>query len=185
MAFRTPDRPTDRRITPAGEWLATTGAGGPDITGAPTQDQEYAVRLLTPAGVTRIDAVGVEITTAGGLTSVVRLGVRSDSGGFYPGDLLADLGTIDATVLGFAQLATNLVVGPNRVIWLTLACQVAAPPSLRCRGADLLLTQGTTTSTFNPGGYRQVGVAGALPAAWSTTRISTATAPKILARTAA
>lgn len=175
---------TDRKLSTA---LKSTGRGGvyrgkglfygPE--GVPTTGTPSAGQLtLAPMNIDRVcllQALVAEVTTVGSAGAVVRLGVYKDDGsGLFPGALVVDAGTIDATVLGNSTitLGTAIPLPPGRY-WVGGASQGApsTAPIMRTVGTSgAVLMPSTTASASNiPTGAAQNGVTGALPSAYTTT----------------
>jgi len=108
-----------------------------------------------------LDRIGLEVTTAVA-TAVVRLGIYADDGNGYPGALVLDAGTIDASTTGFKEIVINQALAAG-LYWLVGVAQTAAPTVRATSGAVPGLSVATSQSTL-AGAYTQAGVTGALPA---------------------
>lgn len=150
-----------------------------DTTATPNQNQEYAVRFVVGA-LTTFDRIGLEVTTGAG-SNVVRLGIRADDGTNYPGAVVNDAGTIDASTLGFKEITISQAL-PAGQYWLTATLQGGTGAQIRSRTNDPFIGQ-STTSTQNTACWTQSGVTGAL-GSFSSTPSSTTIGPKILLRAA-
>lgn len=146
---------------------------------------------LTPVYVSAaltIDQLGVEITSAGDVDSVVRIGVYSDKNGL-PGNPLADVAVAaDVVDTPMGTLGSALTLGPGwyhfggavqgvTVTQPTVRAVVSNPP-----GNYLIFNPAATAAS--PIGYSRGSVAGALPA-YGATISTTNVAPRIWARVAA
>jgi hypothetical protein len=132
-----------------------------------------------------LQALVGEITTAGSTGAVLRLGVYADDGsGMFPGALVVDAGTIDATVVGNAALtlSTALVLVAGKY-WVGGASQgsPATAPVVRIVGTNgAVLMPSTTASASNiPTGAAQNSVSGALPSTFTTTLGFTSAVPRV------
>jgi hypothetical protein len=151
-----------------------------DTTMALSASTEYAIRFEVGA-VTAFDIIGVEVTTGAALNTV-RLGVRYDNGFGYPGTLLVDAGTVDASGTGFVSAAAFAqTLAPGRW-WLCAALGGGTGAAIRARTLDPFIAA-SSTATNNIGAYAQAN-AGALPASFSSTLISVVNSPKIIMRAA-
>jgi hypothetical protein len=65
----------------------------------------------------RFDAIGIQITGAGAAGALVRLGVYGDNGSLYPGSLILDAGSVDASTTDTKPIAIDLTLEPG-VYWL-------------------------------------------------------------------
>lgn len=150
-----------------------------DSTLAITQNTEVAVPLLIGANCT-LDRIGLEVTTAAA-SNVVRLGIRYDDG-TYPGAVLLDAGTIDATATtGFKEINISQAITAG-LWWVTATLQGGTGAAVRIKNVNTLIGQ-TVTSTSNSCGFSQTGVTGAL-GSFTSTPASAAGGPKILVRVA-
>ncbi len=127
--------------------------------------------------------IGVRVATARA-TSVVRLGIYSDTGSCAPGHLLHDLGTAATTVDGPATIAITVTLPPGRywpcgvqqgtaALGLSIVRWPATPELFATFGNATLVN---TTSAGIGGGYRSTAATftGALPATAPTLTILTA-----------
>lgn len=167
----------------SGYYYTTTGVSS-SATAAPPLNTMRCIALDVPYPMP-IDRIGVEITSAGGAGSVVRLGVYKDDGTGLPGALLFDAGAgIDGTSTGGPAITVSQTLPQGRV-WLAYVAQVGTVPT--CRGV-VIGTQGidigTTPSGTNAQGYQSgTSVSGALPASFGTPT-SAVVPPKIAVRVA-
>lgn len=156
---------------------------GNDITSSTVgQNWEQAVPFDVANTIT-IDRIGIEITTAFA-AAVYRLGIRNDDGG-YPGALLLDAGTIDASTTGFKEITISQLLSAGKY-WFTGTSQIAGPINVRCaaggRNPELgVLLAGVASSNRS---YRQVNGGGALSAGFSATPNLAGENPLILVRVA-
>lgn len=161
---------------------------GPE--GVPTTNTPSANQLtLAPMNIDRVcllQALVAEVTTVGSAGAVVRLGVYKDDGsGMYPGALVLDAGTIDATILGNATitLSTALALAPGRY-WVGGASQGApsTAPVMRTVGTSggVLMPSNTASASNIPTGAAQNSVSGALPSAFTTSIGFTSAVPRVV-----
>lgn len=123
-------------------------------------------RVLEPQ---RIDRIGISITTAGGVGSVVRLGVYRSTSGAYPvpGDLLLDAGTIDGTSATVQEIVISLALAGDSLYWLAAVNQVAAPTHRAWNASRMwpdYHDSGANVSASGVWCFIQNSVSGALPA---------------------
>lgn len=147
---------------------------------------------LAPIDIDRpctLKALAAEVTTAGSVGSVVRLGIYTDDGsGWFPYGLVADAGTIDGTVVGAATLtlATPIYLMPGRY-WVGAASQGAptTAPILRgingTSGADTMPPATGIPADSNTGAA-QNAVTAALPNTFTTAYGVTSSTPRVLAQ---
>lgn len=130
-----------------------------------------------------IDSLAVSVTTAGAAGATVRLGIYEDDGRGYPGVLRVDAGTVSSTAIGApaAAVAETLTAG---LYWIGMVAQsvtctvrAANSPYYALAAASASAALGTT----QPKCYTQTGVAGALPATFSTTVTPSAVASPTVA----
>ena len=132
---------------------------------------------------TAYDRIGIEVTTLAA-ASTFRLGIYADNGNNYPGDLILDASTIDATGTGFKEntIAQTLPAG---MYWIGGASQ-GGDPALRVAVGTLPMI-GVTSPAGSSGatGYVATGVTGALPSTFPTTVTPGATMPRVYLRRSA
>jgi hypothetical protein len=141
---------------------------GPVTTTSPALNNLRVAPLLVPFTVT-LNSIAIEVTTAGAAGAVLRLGILSDDGTGYPGALLLDAGTVDATTTGVKSIAISQALTPG-VYWIGVVPQGAistvravASPMLGVGAETASLASGNACS-----GYQQNSVSGALGAFTST-----------------
>lgn len=166
------------RLFVAGRYYYGAPTGG-DTTAILVQDTEYAIRFDVGQTAT-FDRIGIETTTFTA-TTVIRLGIRLDTGNVQPGELVLDAGTVSGAANAYAEATISQVLNPGRY-WLTATAQVAGPVTVRGRQLDQLIGQ-TTTATNNATSLSATGRSGALPQSFGATTVSTI-GPKILVRAA-
>lgn len=136
---------------------------------AGVQNQIYAVPVQLRAGT--LDRIGTHVGSAQA-SNTWRLGLYSDNNG-YPGSLLADFGTIDASTTGQKTISVSQVVNDG-IYWTALVEQGGAA------GSTVLVWTNAGNpigSFFNDSGniydiYHSLtyaGNAGALPGTWTAT----------------
>lgn len=110
----------------------------------------------------------VEVAAA---ASVVRLGIYADDGTRRPGARLLDAGTVATTTAGTKTITIAQALAPGWH-WFAAAPQGAAVTFWTAEGGhDVpeIERVGAAWSTTYPCGFEQTGVAGALPASFSST----------------
>lgn len=148
------------RAMVSGQWRMTLGSNVG--TGTHSAGVERAQPIYLPPS-TALQAVAVNVTTLAA-SSVVRLGIRSDSNG-RPGNLLADWGTVDTTGTGNKTLAITYTTPSTATrLWLTATAQGGAPV-LTTRNASASEIDATVVADIlaGPACVHQTGVTGALP----------------------
>lgn len=142
-----------------------------------------------------LDRVGVEITTSGSAGSTVRLGIwsdtKADTFGFYPYDLVVDLGTIDGTqAAGFYSITPSSTLSLDAGLYWFGACQQSAPATTTTLRSitsnaivDMFVPQGSTAVVAtNPVALAQASVTGAFSTSspsFTTTVTVAGAAPRI------
>ncbi len=154
---------------------------------------EYTSAVIVRSQIT-VNQIGVYTTAAsvGGSIFYV-LGIRSDNGYGFPGNLLGNIGEQSTTAVGYtgSQLSSPITLPPG-IYWFSCGFyQVTAPstyPTLLSNPNILVVPPRATTAALlvaNPGtyplGYSQTGVASVLPATFaalsgSTTDVYTSSA---------
>jgi hypothetical protein len=140
--------------------------------------------LLIPDGLT-LTEIGGEITVAGSVGALIRLGIYELSSTGVNSTLVLDAGTVDATVLGVFSKTLSIAARPAP--WYALLAAVvqgAASTRPTTRVASGLLQEApfgrpalntVTTGALSFGGFVATAVGGALPP--TTTTVTEATAP--------
>lgn len=168
----------------AGMYYATPGLTS---TATPSAGQ----LALAPIDINRVcvlTALVADVATVGSAGAVLRLAIYADDGtGIFPGALVADAGTIDATIAGAATLtlATPIPLPPGRY-WIGGASQGAptTAPVVRCvstTGALIMPTTSASVTTLNVGAA-QNSVTAAAPATFTTSLGFTSAVPRVLAQ---
>lgn len=100
---------------------AYTGGGDSSLNG---QGHASPFRVLNSGSF----FVGVRVATAGSTGALIRLGIYIDdtTHADRPGALVADLGTIDGTVVGYAYAATSVALAAGTRYWLMVVEQGGA-----------------------------------------------------------
>lgn len=164
---------------------------GQQGAGTLTQGLMRSVPILLPGGIT-LDRISMEVTTASAGTTA-RLGIYADSGYGYPGALMLDAGTIDASTTGMKEITISQAITIPGVYWLVCAAQGSGGTgSLRTFNNPIwslpiitsftaLPTIGTSTNSFEV----TSGVSGALPDPFASVPLTLSTAmPRIVVRVA-
>lgn len=159
--------------------LPTTGTPGANVLSLAPLDIDRRCLLTGLAG---------DVTTAGSAGALLRLTLYTDDGsGCFPGALVLDAGTIDATVTGPVTLApaNPIMLEPGRY-WIGGAVQGGATtaPVVRTINNNGAITMPLTTNAvtnFNLGAAMN-GVTGAAPAAYTESVGYTITVPRVAAR---
>lgn len=111
-------------------WYYSFGSNA-QTTLAMTADELRAAVAWFPEGYT-LTKLGLEVTVAGGASSVVRLGVYKTGSDGNPGDLLVDGGTIDASTTGTKEVTISQVIPTSGWYWVCAAAQAdASTPTIR------------------------------------------------------
>lgn len=170
----------------AGYWFTTPA----DVsTSTPPNGQTNTSPIHLPKAGTITD-MAVEITTAGAVGSVVRLGVYIDDGNGAPGELLLDAGTVDSTTIGVKTLALDGQSGRPSPLWVPAGRYwlVGVPqgtpatnPSVRVNAGPSPGVGATAASAISSrmAGWQQAGITGALPATFTTTPAVTPSATRV------
>lgn len=181
---QTPGAPTYS----ANRWYYTASPAANSTNAAPGNGSLRLAPWFNPAPLT-VTGWALDISTAGSTGAVFRGAVYLDNGGL-PGALLADLGTLDATVIAVAvgTLAQTLPAG---MLWVGGVLQGAptTQPTVRVTSttvdprapalASLSATPPGASSTTS--GVIQSGITGTLPATFAATGLGNA--PRVLLRT--
>lgn len=158
--------------------------GGTSTTQLSVDGQVRAAPILIVDSIT-VDRITCEVTTAVAATAV-RLGIYSDSvtRPGYPGALVLDAGTVDSTSTGVKEITISQALSPG-VYWLVGVAQGGAP-TLRGDNAPFLPLGGYGESNASTAKrcWIQTGVAGALPATFTSTLSTGGTAFRVLLRQA-
>jgi hypothetical protein len=135
----------------AGLWYSPQGS---NATLLMVENKLYAMAVDLPIATT-LRKIGLEVTTVGGASGVIRLGVYADSGGL-PAARILDAGTIDGTILFSttpgAVTGLTQAIGPGR-IWLVAASQAQAGTQATVRAIAINLPW--MPKTVQPGGAGQ------------------------------
>lgn len=140
-----------------------------------------------------IDRIGAEVQSAGEAGSKYRLGIYSDDGSGYPGELLLDAGQIngDSATVQDITLGSPLTLPPG-LYWVGGVVQsvVTTQPTMRTVGtawtSPVPLVTTTTTPAANNAclGYSQSSVTEALPSTFTTSLSTLSKIPRIHVRNA-
>lgn len=153
-------------------------------------NEAYATPLVVGARGASFDQVAIRCSSAGAAGAVVRLGAYGDSAAYaYPGDLIADWGTVDTTSIGDKTITISWspVAG---LYWLVAAPQVASSGTHNNQGGTsgtpMGLPAGTLANitTGNITGFNAPSVSGALPSTWTSTLNERYTTMRICLRAA-
>lgn len=148
--------------------------------------RQYAWPLFMAEETLTITRIGLEVTiigagTGGAGTPVIRLGIYEDDGTLYPGNLILDAGTIDATSATYQEKTISQVVGP-KVVWLSCAAQGCdtTAPTVRCVSSSVagIAGQTNTISSQAWASYWLAGITGAF-ATFGSGLQTTTIAPRI------
>lgn len=152
----------------AGYWYTSPFAGTAQSLMAESQ---MGLSPFWADGVTTFDRIAIEIvTTAGSTGALIRLGRYNADAGGYPSSLIADDGTVDATILS-ATTPREITISwtpAAGLYYLAAVCQGGATtkPTIRSLGATTVIPWvGTTSSAVAAAtsGYNQAGVTAGLP----------------------
>lgn len=148
------------------------GVGGGTLTGqTQTLNRAYATPFLVTKAST-FDRIATVIWTSVA-TATVRLGIYADNGHRYPGALILDAGTIDASLSSFQEIAISQALNPG-LYWLISASQGSAASKMYAYASNpspghLAFNNPASYASSAPTGFIQDSVSGALPANFSTT----------------
>lgn len=137
------------------------------------------------------DRIGVNVSTAGTSSNVVRLGIYSSTSG-EPGALVLDAGTVSSVTTGAKTITISQELTPQ-VYWLAVVSQVGTACKLTGIGfytdsgsGSGFVSAGSLTPHPEPGvprsGWVATGVTGALPTPAAAAASSLATVPFISLR---
>jgi hypothetical protein len=101
---------------------------------------------------TAIDRISIRITSGGAAGSVVRFGIYENDDGF-PGALIADLGTIDATTVA---TAVELTIDETVSGWVWIAARLnnlSSPTVIRYNGGTQFINVNTSVPAVNLSGF--------------------------------
>ncbi len=110
---------------------------GPFLTGGTITTQSVASAnslrafpFFVPKA-TSFDRIAIRVTTAGtGTTPRARIGVYTDNGNIYPGQLILDAGEVDVSSTGLKELTINLKLKAGKLYWLAFVGQDTASLAL-------------------------------------------------------
>jgi hypothetical protein len=121
--------------------------------------------------------IGVDVTTTR-TTTTINLGIYGADAQGQPLGLIADYGTVDASLSGLQEITISELLDPGWY-WLAYLALGSTAPSVRANASSLPMVTTTSTSTANAlSGYQATGLT-ALPSLWSGTT-AVAVAPRIL-----
>jgi hypothetical protein len=166
-------------------WFTSPRAGTALAGTALVAARMYAMPFIVGKAIT-LDQIGVYVSTLS--TTTARLGIYSDGGNCYPGNLLLDAGTIDVTATGAKKIAINQALAADTLYWLVIVC--AATPSIYCipvAGIINIIGTSNALGTAQNAGLYVSQTYGALPGTFpaSPTMITAAPIPAIFVRLSA
>lgn len=124
--------------------LSTISGYGTPTGTVTTQNRLYATPVYIPQNAT-FTVAGIEITSAA-TGATVRLGIYAANVNGLPGALVADFGTIDATVVGFRSVPISLTL-PRGSYWLVGVTNNTSVAMLRvAAAAGVTATMGHVTT---------------------------------------
>mgnify|MGYP002737179692 CR=1 FL=1 len=147
-------------------------AGAATTTLVMTESRMVALPFFVPNG-RSIDRIAVNVSTAGGTGSVIRLGIYADSNG-VPGSLILDAGTIDSSSTGTKEITISATKLTGGRVWLAACQQGAAATSATLRAVNQISfpytgpSSGGGLDSANYFGYLRSSVTGALPNPFNT-----------------
>lgn len=166
-------------------WNPMTGSLG---TNALTLNTMYVYPVEIPAMI--LQSVAMEVSTVGTAGAVLRAGFygRAPNGLPNLGNLLADIGTQDATTTGSKTWPTTLT-WPGGILWYAVCAQGAGCTiRILTNGHNIPIPFATTSETPGANGPRMgfavTGITGALPTS-GTLAVNNNPPPKIFIRRSA
>ena len=141
-----------------------------DLAFGPTQNMLMLVPF--PVGeATTIDRITCGVIGTGNAGSVVRLGFYNDDDGF-PGALLFDAGTVDATSSGYKEITVSQSLTANTLYWVAFCWQGGSPGSATVRASGIgsgasWVPHSAASSDPRVCVLAQTGVTGAFPSTLS------------------
>lgn len=169
------------RLHPATWYSLPDGPGG---TSSLVINEARYTMIHLPEQYTFTD-IGLDISTAGASTAVLRLGLYTDALG-APDDLVQDFGQSGGTNTAFAVagIATTFTVPPGTWWFLSVGQGSGTMPQVRTRtGWQYGVPMASSGAGSNAVAYTQAGVSGALPST-ATPVAGQNTAPAIRLKTA-
>lgn len=119
----------------------------------------------------QFDRIGAQVTVAGAVATVVRLGIYTDNGAGTPGALILDAGTIAGDAVASAEVTINLKLKAG-LYWLVAAPQGGTPTMTCIQGTNVIGGAGAplaiATGTMPRPGYIMTGASAALPAYYTS-----------------
>lgn len=94
----------------------------------------------TPFPISRsvtVDRIGVHVTTDGGPSSTLRMGIYSAAAGGGPGALVLDAGTVSCNGTGFKEITVSQALTPG-LVWLCAVRQGNADYSVALRATNFI-----------------------------------------------
>lgn len=151
-----------RRLRP-NRWFAVPAGQGTSI--AAVQSLLCVIPVVFQRAVS-IDKLGVTVAT-GAASNVIRMGIYADNGIGYPGALIVDGGTLDASTAGAKAVSFTKITLPPGTYWLAYALQGGTGAALQSVPLAAIefpaATQAAAISGLMP---THAAVTGALPAAF-------------------
>jgi hypothetical protein len=137
----------------------------------------------------RFDRIGGEITVAGDVGSVLRMGVYGDNGAVNPKNLLVDAGTMDGGAVGVHEVTIATLTLGAGLYWIGGVVQnvTTTQPTVRALPSVVpmpLLPTGTVIGNALTVGQSMGGVTGALPATFGAPTYAMGTGPRLFVRMA-
>lgn len=164
----------------ASAYLFTVGAGSPGNSTTVSINNICVSPIYIPSPTT-IDRICLTINT-GTATALWRLGVYADNGSMWPGALLFDGGTVDASSTGTKENTLGAAVSaPSGVYWVAAKTEVAFTAARGTGGPVYGVIPGTNTATADVAAgysylYASAGFVATFPA-WGAGGVGTITLP--------
>jgi hypothetical protein len=146
----------------AGEWF--TPPGEPAAVAGTAGTGRFSPMWVPPGGAT-VDRIACQVTVAGSAGAVVRLGIYANgASNDYPGSLILDAGTVDATSTGVKEITISQAI-PEGLVWLCAAGQVASCTMQGTQGnaCPMWFVSSTVAMGFSVVGLTRTGMTGAFP----------------------
>lgn len=150
----------------ASAYLFTQGAGSQGSSTTVSVNTQIASPIYVPSSTTA-DRICLQVNTAAA-TALWRLGVYADSGSMYPGALMLDAGTIDASTTGVKEITPGAALTlPAGVYWVAAKCETAHAAARGTSGPVWgVVPGGNSSSNDVAAGYVSTNASAGLSTTW-------------------